>query len=560
MNMHIDQTFKVAIYLRLSREDGDLSHSSGAKNESNSISNQRLLIYSFLKSHPELEVYGEYKDDGVSGSTFERADFQRMMDDIDAGKVNCVIVKDQSRFGRDYIEVGKYKEKIFPQKGVRFIAINEGYDSASASSSDDMAFTINSFVHDFYIRDISKKIRSHLETKMKNGEYTSNFVVFGYTKDPENKNKLIIDPYAAEIVRDIFSWKIEGLSPQNIANKLNLLGIPSPAEYKKLCGMNYKSGFQSEQRSTWSHGSVRRILRNEIYTGVTIQGKSTSPNYKTKVRIRKDESEWFRVEGTHEAIISIRDFKMVQELLREDTHSFDADGTAPVYGGRIFCGDCGAPAVRKTHNAYGRRYVYYVCKAHKQNKYVCSKHTIREDVLDQVVFETVKQHVSLLLDVDKALKKYESMSWEKNKIKKLEDNIAVQGELVQKNNLLRMGIYEDFKAGLLDRTEYDTLRSEITERIEDAEIAMDHLKQELRELTEGVTSQQEWIAQFRQYENISNLSRKTIMHLVERINVFEDATIEIVFRHQDQISEIMEFIAEQERKCKIITMPRLEVV
>ena len=176
------------------------------------------------------------------------------------------------------------------------------------------------------------------------------------------------------------------------------------------------------------------------------------------------------------------------------------------------------------------------------------------------MFETVKQHVSLLLDVDKALKKYESMSWEKNKIKKLEDNIAVQGELVQKNNLLRMGIYEDFKAGLLDRAEYDTLRSEITERIEDAEIALEHLKQELRELTEGVTSQQEWIAQFRQYENISNLSRKTIMHLVERINVFEDATIEIVFRHQDQINEIMEFIAEQERKCKIITMPRLEVV
>lgn len=251
---------------------------------------------------------------------------------------------------------------------------------------------------------------------------------------------------------------------------------------------------------------------------------------------------------------------MVQELLKEDTHSFDADGTAPVYGGRIFCGDCGAPAVRKTHNAYGRRYVYYVCKAHKQNKYVCSKHTIREDVLDQVVFETVKKHVSLLLDVDKALQKYESMSWEKNKIQKLEDNIAVQSELVQKNNLLRMGIYEDFKAGLLDRTEYDTLRAEIAERIEDAEIAIGHLKQEHRELTEGVTSQQEWIAQFRQYENISSLSRKTIMHLVERINVFEDSIIEIVFRYQDQIKEIMEFIAEQERKYKIITMPRLEVV
>ena len=560
MNKLIDQMFKVAIYLRLSKEDGDLSHSSGEKNESNSISNQRLLIYSYLKNHPELEVYDEYKDDGVSGSTFDRADFQRMMDDIEAGKVNCVIVKDQSRFGRDYIEVGKYKEKIFPQLGVRFITINEGYDSFSASSSDDMAFTINSFVHDFYLRDLSMKIRTNLEAKMKNGAYTSNYAAFGYTKDPQNKNQLIVDSYAAEVVRDIFRWKIEGLSPQNIAAKLNLMGIPSPAEYKKLCGGKYRSGFQSEQKSTWGHVSVRRILRNEVYTGVTVQGKSTSPNYKTKIRVVKDESEWIRVEGTHEAIISLRDFKLVQELLKEDTHSFNADGSTHIYGGRIFCGDCGAPAVRKTHNSSGRRYVYYVCGAHKQNKYVCSKHTIREDILDSVVLETVKQQISLLLDVDKALQKYEALSWEKSKIKKIDDNLAIQNELIQKHNLLKIGIYEDFKDGLLDRAEYDTLKAELSERISAAEASVELLSSERRELVEGITSQQSWIEQFRQYKNITELSRKMIMHLVERINIFEDASIEIVFRHRDQIKDILEYLEEKERQHKIISLPELEVV
>lgn len=560
MNKLIDQTFKVAIYLRLSKEDGDLSRSSGDKSESNSISNQRQLIYHFLKNHPELELYDEYKDDGVSGSTFDRADFQRMMDDIEAGKVNCVIVKDQSRFGRDYIEVGKYKEKIFPQMGVRFITINEGYDSYSATSSDDLAFTINSFVYDFYIRDISTKIRTNLATKMRNGEYTANFAVFGYAKDPNNKNKLIIDPYAAEVVRDIYNWKIEGLSPNNIACKLNALGIPSPSEYKKLSGTNYKSGFQSEKKAPWNHVSVRRILKNETYTGVTIQGKTTSPNYKTKKRVRKDESEWFRVEGTHEAIIPVRIFKLVQELLKEDTHSFDADGTAPVYGGRIFCGDCGAPAVRKTHRVSDRRYVYYSCGAHKLDKSVCSKHTIREDILDKVVYETVRQQIALLLDVDKALQKYEALAWEKSKIRKLDDSIAIQNEIVQKNSMLRLGIYEDLKAGLLDKSEYDSLKAELSERIEDATAAIEYLSSEKRELLDGVTSQQAWIEQFREYENISELSRKMIIHLVERINVFEDATIEIVFRHQDQIKEILEFIDEQERKLKIITLPRLEVV
>lgn len=293
---------------------------------------------------------------------------------------------------------------------------------------------------------------------------------------------------------------------------------------------------------------------------MTIQGKTSSPNYKTKKRVRKDESEWFRVEGTHEAIISVRDFKLVQELLKEDTHSYDADGTTPTYGGRIYCGDCGAPAVRKTVCASGTRYVYYVCGAHKLDKTVCSKHTMREDVLDKVVFETVRQQLDLLLDIDKALQKYEALSWEKNKIKKLDDNIAIQNEIIQKNSMLRLGLYEDFKAELLDRSEYDTLKAELTDRIEDATASIEYLNSEKRELLEGVTQQQAWIEQFRQYENISEITRKMIIHLVERINVFEDSTIEIVFRHQDQVKEILEFIDERERRKKIITMPRLEVV
>lgn len=559
MNKIIDQTFKVAIYLRLSKEDDDLSCSSGAKSESNSISNQRKLIYDFMKSHPELELYDEYKDDGKSGSNFDRAEFQRMMKDIEAGKVNCVVVKDQSRFGRDYIDVGKYKEKIFPKLGVRFITINEGYDSLSATSSDDLAFTINSFVYDFYIRDISTKIRTNLTAKKQNGEYAGAFVAYGYVKDSNDKSKLVVDPFAADVVKDIFRWKIEGLSPQNIAVRLNGLGIPSPAEYKKLSGSNYKTSFQTSSKAVWSHVSVRRILKNEIYLGVMIQGKRTTPNYKTKTVVTKAESEWLRVEGTHEAIISVRDFELVQELLRDDTHCRAGDVTVPVYAGRIYCGDCGATAVRKTVSYAGRRYVYYVCNANKHDKTVCSRHSIREDILGQVIYQTVRHQIDLLLDVDKALRQFENLSWEKHKLKQLDASIEIQEEVVRKNNTLRLGIYEDLRAGLLDRSEYESLKKELAERIAEATAAIEKLNKEKREILDGVSKQQSWIEQFRQYENVTELTRPMVIHLIERINIFEDSNIEIVFRHRNQIEEILRFISEQTTDKKVLAMPIREV-
>ena len=559
MNKIIDQTFKVAIYLRLSKEDDDLSCSSGAKSESNSISNQRKLIYDFMKLHPELELYDEYKDDGKSGSNFDRAEFQRMMKDIEAGKVNCVVVKDQSRFGRDYIDVGKYKEKIFPKLGVRFITINEGYDSLSATSSDDLAFTINSFVYDFYIRDISTKIRTNLTAKKQNGEYAGAFVAYGYVKDSNDKSKLVVDQFAADVVRDIFRWKIEGLSPQNIAVRLNELGIPSPAEYKKLSGSNYKTSFQTSSKAVWSHVSVRRILKNEIYLGVMIQGKRTTPNYKTKTVVTKAESEWLRVEGTHEAIISARDFELVQELLRDDTHCRAGDVTVPVYAGRIYCGDCGAAAVRKTVSYAGRRYVYYVCNANKHDKTVCSRHSIIEDILGQVIYQTVRHQTDLLLDVDKALRQFENLSWEKHKLKQLDASIEIQEEVVRKNNTLRLGIYEDLRAGLLDRSEYESLKKELAERIAEATAAIEKLNKEKREILDGVSKQQSWIEQFRQYENVTELTRPMVIHLIERINIFEDSNIEIVFRHRNQIEEILRFISEQTTDKKVLAMPIREV-
>lgn len=553
------QIFKVAIYLRLSKDDGDFS--SEKKSESNSIHNQRELLMTFLAKHHEMELCGEYKDDGWTGTNFDRPDFARMMDDVRKGTVNCIIVKDLSRFGRDYIECGKYIEKIFPQLGVRFIAVNDGFDTAASSSSDSIVIPFKNLINDSYSRDISIKVRSNLEVKRRQGEFISNFAVYGYAKDPEDKNHLIIDPYAAGVVQDIFKWTIEGLSPGGIAARLNEAGILSPMEYKKAQGSKYKSHFKTTSKALWSHVAVRRILQNEVYTGVLVQGKRTTPNHKTKKFVYKNESEWARVEGTHEAIIPRPQFDLVQQILKEDTRASAEESTVHPYCGRIFCGDCGSPLVRKTVNSGGRQYVYYVCSANKANREVCSKHSIREDALTNAILATIQHQIDVVLDMDRALRQIEAMTWEKFELRKIDANIELQNQVIQKNKDLRLGVYEDLQQGVLTREEFLALKEEFTSRIDQAAHAIEQLTSSKCEIQHGLSSQQSWLAQFREYENITHITRRLIVSLIERINVFEGSEIEVVFRHRDQFADILKFLQEQDSTApRIIRLPALEVV
>lgn len=557
----IMQLYRVAIYLRLSKDDGDISFSESRKSESNSIHNQRELLMSYLEKHPEMELYDEYKDDGWTGTNFDRPDFRRMMEDVRAGKVNCVLVKDLSRFGRDYIECGKYIEKIFPQLGIRFIALNDGFDTKSSSSTDSIVIPFKNLINDSYSRDISIKVRSNLEVKRRQGEFISNFTVYAYQKDKENKNHLVVDEYAAGIVRDIFKWAIEGLSPGSIASRLDQLGVLSPMEYKKSQGSKYKTKFKTGTRAKWSHVAVRRILQNEVYTGTMVQGKRTTPNHKTKKFVYKDQNDWVRVEGTHEAIISRPQFDLVQQILQEDTRASAEKTAVHPYCGRIFCGDCGSPAVRKTASSGGKRYVYYVCGANKADSHTCSKHSIREEVLDNAVLVTIQRQIEVALDMDAALRQIEALSWERTELKKIDANIEVQNQIIQKNNELRLGIYEDLQSGILSRDEFMTLKEEFSSRIAAAKLVIDQLVSSKSEIQHGLNKQQGWLAQFHEYENVTAISRRLVVSLVERINVYEGSEIEVVFRHRDQFAHIKEFLESQKEKTeKLQVLPKLEVV
>lgn len=285
-------------YLRLSRDDGD-------KLESDSIRSQRSLIEEFVNHHSEITWVGEYVDDGYSGTNFERPAFKRMMEDVKNKKVNCIMVKDLSRFGRNYIETGRYLEKLFPILGVRFIAINDSYDSAQQKDDvEQILVPFKNLLNDAYCRDISIKIRSQLEVKRKNGQFIGSFASYGYEKDPEDKNHLIVDEHAAETIRLIFNLKVEGRSSRHIAARLNELGIPAPMEYKKQQGLKFDNGRAGEERGGWRPGAVDRILRNELYTGTMVQGKSRKINYKVK-----NAGSWNRPIGSVCQIPTMRLFR-----------------------------------------------------------------------------------------------------------------------------------------------------------------------------------------------------------------------------------------------------------
>ena len=396
-----DKTYHAAIYLRLSQEDGDISVSD--KNESNSISTQRDLIQAFLRKQADILYEAEFCDDGYTGTNFDRPGFTDMMKAVREKRVDCIIVKDLSRFGRDYIESGKYIQKIFPMLGVRFIAINDGYDSADTENqSNDFVLPFKNLINDSYCRDISIKSRSNLEVKRRNGEFVGNFAVFGYMRSPDDKHKLIVDEEAAVVVRNIFNWKQEGWNAQQIANHLNKLHFPSPMEYKRKCGHNYRTSFKTKTVAQWSAVAVLRILKNSVYTGVLEQGKTTTPNYKVKTRIVKDESKWARVENAHEAIITPAQFELVQTVLGLDTCRAEGQDEIYPFSGMIYCADCQSPMIHRTATSSGKKYQYYMCSGNKRDKDSCTTHNIKCELVEKVVLATVQAHISMAIDIDNA--------------------------------------------------------------------------------------------------------------------------------------------------------------
>lgn len=538
--------YHTAIYLRLSRDDEDIDGS--AKRESDSISSQRELARSFVREQPDMELFDIYIDDGYSGANFDRPDFKRMMADIENGNVNCVVVKDLSRFGRDYIEAGRFIQKTFPAFSVRFIAITDHYDSLTADqSTTSLVIPVKNFVNDSYCQDISEKVKSHQKIKREKGKFIGAFAVYGYQKDHEDKNKLVIDEYAAKIVKNIFTWKLDSMSNLAIAKRLNENGIFSPLEYKKSHGEHYATGFHAGIVSKWSAVAIKRILTNEIYTGTMVQGKREKVNYKVDKILEKPESEWFKVEGTHEAIVSKEDYQNVQRLLKVDTRAGKGKEKAHMFSGLLFCGDCKEPMVRRMNRYKGTEKIYYICSTRNRSE-GCSRHSISEADLKKVVFRIIQSQVELLIDVNR------QMQYLQTKEMNFEDVVGFDKEITRLRNEqekyleLRAGLYEDLKMGVITQADFKNFSAIYEKQYVETEKALTRQEDMLKKLFYNGVQSGVKLERLKETMQITTLDRDTLLAFVDRIEVYEEKKVSVQFCCQEEMEKMLvlsEFLSSQ---------------
>ena len=522
-----EQVWNTCGYVRLSREDGD-------KEESNSVTGQKDLIRDYLSRCPELRECGMKVDDGYTGSNFDRPGFQEMMAEVKAGRINCIVVKDLSRFGRDHLTAGEYIERIFPFLGVRFIAINDHYDSMNSRvESDELIVPFKNLINEAYCRDTSVKTRSQLEIKRQRGDFIGSFAVFGYRKDPENHHRLLVDDYAADVVRDMFKWKLEGISAGDIADRLTGLGIPTPMEYKRSQGMRYSTSFRVKEESVWSAGMILRILKNPVYIGVLEQGRVTTPSYKVKRLVVKPREEWAVVENCHEAIIDRYDFESVQKVLALDTRTSVSGRAVELFSGMVYCGECGGAMIRKTVPSGTKRYVYYVCAAHKNEK-TCSAHSMRIEALDEIVLDALKRYIQDVIDLSDLLELTDTAQLQQAGVRKLQGRLEKKQEEIDRYQTLLRSLYESLADGVIDRDEYQDLKKTYSRRRDEAEEQAEAIQMEMNQEMGNFSEGRDWMGQFRKHQNIETLDRYVVVSLIERILIFRDRRVEIVYRWYDE--------------------------
>lgn len=541
------RVYRAGIYIRLSKEDG-------RGEESNSVVNQRQLICGFLKARPEIQAVEEFVDDGYSGVHFCRPGVTRLLQQVKERKIDCIIVKDLSRFGRDYLETGRYLQQIFPFLGVRFIAINDNYDSGGPDNDQEqLTLPFRNLMNDSYSRDLSVKVRSQIDIRRKRGDYIGSFPVFGYRKDEKNKNQLVIDETAASVVRDIFSMKISGKNQKQIAEELNHYGVPSPMEYKLLQNLPYTTVFRRNPKARWMPTAVERILSNEIYTGTMVQGKERTISYKVKKRVLIPKEEWIRVNNTHAPIVSKEDFSLVQKLLFCDTRTPPGEGTLCLLSGLIFCGDCGCSMVRKQIKRGEKSYCYYICSGNKKERNICSSHRVRREKIEEILLEVLRKH-SRIFGTGRLAGGWAVYQWkrrqEEQKIRAKEQLKAREEELKYYQNMCRE-LYEDYKKGILSQGDYEEIRQEYEQICSQLKEAVCSLEEKGRTAEEEIRQREKqpddgrgrsmgagemgdafMVDGIGKEGEIVRLNRGLLVTVVDRILIFDDRRIRIYFRYQ----------------------------
>ena len=496
--------------MRLSRDD--------LTRESDSIISQRTLLNQYIKEN-NYDLIQEYVDDGFTGTNFDRPAFMQMIKDIESGKINMIITKDMSRLGRDYIGTGELIEKYFPSKNIRYIAINDGIDTFIDNTNNDIA-PFKAIMNDMYAKDISKKVKTSLYSRMKEGLYVSGRCPFGYKKDPENKNHLIVNQEQVEVVKLIFDLALKGNTYHFIAQELTKRKIRTPASYYNYV---WNKKCLSQEYGIWTDSTVKAILTNQIYVGDTVQGKTKKINYKLKRIVKNNIDDYIIVENTHEAIIDKKTFNYVQSILPKNVKRPEKKRHY-LLDGILYCGDCKHRITIRYQNKTGKSYT--TCDYYRTySKYhVCTTHTNNYELLESIILDNIKNVCKRYLDKNKIMDYLNNIELDDRALKitrQIENYEIINSKL--RENLDKT--YIDMLGSIIDEDQYKRISNNIKRQIEDNQNNINNLK-----TIEDISDRKETIDKYiNEFLSLKNITRKLIINLIDKIYIYQDKRVDIIF-------------------------------
>lgn len=536
--------YRTAAYARLSVED---SGKPGAE----TLDSQKKLIENYIEEQPDLELCARYSDNGATGTDFERPGFERMMDAVRRGEINCIVVKDLSRFGRNYKETGNYLERIFPFLDVRFIAINDRFDTLTAErGANGYIVPLKNLINEAYSKDISKKISCVIHSKQERGEFIGAWAPYGYSKDPEDKHKLIPNAETAPVVRRIFQMRLDGMSYNKIARALNQEGIASPAQHLVAIGISTSEKYKT---AVWSIQKIKDILSRQVYIGHMVQGVKRQSFYEGRKQYIRDSGDWCVVKHTHPPIISEADFAAVQAMgeARRAAHQkkmgkYDSLGKSEnILLGLTFCQDCGRSLVRYKNVSSSQKVWYtYVCPTHAGDPASCPLKNIREDELFPILQEAISKQISLAADLKAVVDKLAQSEKGREKREAMQAELDRANKALKRCEGLRDSLYRNYVEQLMTEREYIMMKERYAAEAEECRKQIKKLEEKIRE-SKDYTTENRYLASFHPFKDVSLLTRDVLTALVERIEIGENKRVCIHFRYRDELEKLTDYLREE---------------
>ena len=538
-----------AIYARLSVEN------SGKDDDGNSLQNQIAVCEDYLDGCPHLRLTEVYSDNGKTGTVFDRPAWNRLMEDVRTGKVQCIVVRDLSRFGRDYVETGSYLEKIFPALGTRFISVKENFDNFTCGNAmESLSVSLQNLVNAMYSRDISKKVSTALRAQMETGKFRNRNLPYGYLWN-EDKTAYVVDEDAAAVVRQIFEWKRQEVSVYTIVERLKTGGIESPERHKRRAGSRNGDNIQGEG---WCPSTIRGILQNRAYIGEMICGKSETALYKGLKKRLTEKDNWIVVSDAHPPIVSVSDFEAVERQMQKDsTHretamEWSADiraGMIDLFAGKIFCADCGKRMYYKRQRICGCKNVtfrgVYDCSTHvRRGHATCFNHFIRQDALNEKVFNAIRDQLQVALDYERLLLAMRGGSGEASVREKHKAAVASVKLRLNALKKKRAGLYESYVEGILNEEEYAFAKQTYEEQYEALNRLLDEAVERRERFLASISPDNKWLTMMRGAAGMTGLTQELVDAIIEKVLVYGGSRIEVVFNYNDVFYAMLECVEQ----------------